>query len=230
MKKELQAKFLSNAAHELRTPLAAIKEGITLVADESLGSLTAKQKQFLDLSRRNVERLRRLIDDVFDFQKAQNELREIGLIKQNLNDLIADVHKAMLNFALEKSLVFELDLQAGIPEVRMNRGLIECVLKNLVKNAIVNTDRGSIVICSSLSGNQIHVQIKDTGIGIQPQNMERLFVEFEQFGEQNRCVQASGLGLVICKEIIQAHKGEIWAQSQWGQGSNFQFTLPVDGE
>lgn len=230
MKKEFQARFLSTAVHQLRTPLAAIKEGINLVADESLGPLTPKQKQFLGLARRNVERLSRLMTDVFDFQKIQNSGGLINFKKQNLNALILGAHKIMQALALEKGLVFQLDLGQGIPEISMDPALVERVLVNLMTNAIINTNRGTITVVSSLREKEVHIQVKDTGVGIQPQDMGRLFEAFEQFGDAARSLGASGLGLLMCKEIVEQHGGKIWAQSQWQKGSNFQFTLPVDGE
>lgn len=224
---EVKSKFVSIVSHELRTPMAAIQEGINLVIDGSLGEINAKQKQFLELSRRNVERLSRLISDVLDFQKMQSNSLEMNFKQCDLNEIIRDVHATMTNLTAKKSLVFELNLQPDIPTILMDHDKIVQVLTNLVNNAVRNTDQGSITIVSMLKDNQVHVQVKDTGMGIQAEHMNRLFVSFQQLGDEGRRTGGTGLGLVICKQIIEKHQGKIWVQSQWGQGSNFQFYLPI---
>lgn len=224
---EAKSKFVSIVSHELRTPMAAIQEGINLVIDGSLGEINVKQKQFLDLSKRNVERLSRLINDVLDFQKMQSNTLEMNFSRYDMNEIIRDVHGTMTSFAAKKSLVFDLDLQSDIPAIMMDRDKIVQVLTNLINNAVRNTDQGSITIASSLKDHCVHVQVRDTGIGIQAENLSRLFMSFQQLGDESRRIGGTGLGLVICKEIIEKHQGKIWVQSQWGQGSNFQFILPI---
>ncbi|MCC6759201.1 MAG: CHASE domain-containing protein [Candidatus Omnitrophica bacterium] len=224
---EVKSKFVSIVSHELRTPMAAIKEGISLVIDGSLGKLSEKQEQFLGLTKRNVERLSRLINNVLDFQKMQSNTLGMDFSAQDLNEIIREVHSTMSSFPAGKSLAFELSLQQGLPQVILDRDKIIQVLTNLVNNAVRNTDQGSITIVSSLKDGQAHVQVRDTGIGIKPENFDRLFKSFQQLGDESRRTGGTGLGLVICKEIIARHKGQIWVESQWGKGSNFQFTLPL---
>ncbi len=232
---KVKSDFTSTVSHELRTPLTAIKEGIAIVLDGSAGVLNAEQKDFLGLAKRNVDRLARLINDVLDFQKLEAQKMVFNIQENDINELLKEVHSSMAPLADKKNLKFTLTLQEGLPRVNFDRDRIVQVLTNLVSNAIKFTEKGSIVIASSGGDNIIRVSVKDSGPGVKVEDMGRLFQQFSQLEKiTERKTGGTGLGLAISKEIIERHKGRIWAESpsageagEFGKGTTFWFILPV---
>lgn len=216
--------FAGMVSHELRTPLAIIKEGIAVVLDEVVGGVNQDQKKYLDMAKKNVDRLDRLINAVLDFQKLEFRKSEFPMEDADMNSLIHMVHHQMILLADKKGLGLTVQLAKDLPQTRINRDKIIQVLVNLVNNAIKFTDKGSITITTSQGTNYIQVGIQDTGCGIKNEDIPRLFQEFVQL---QRKVGGTGLGLSICKKIIEGHKGKIWAESELGKGSTFYFTLPI---
>jgi len=225
---KIKSDFTSTVSHELRTPLAAIKEGIAIVLDGTTGALNAEQKDFLSLAKRNVDRLARLINDVLDFQKLEAQKMVFNIQENDINELVKEVHNTMAPLADKKNLGFALQLEEGLPRVKFDRDRIVQVLTNLVSNAIKFTEKGSIVIASSRGDNVIQVSVKDSGPGIKEEDMGNLFQQFRQLEKiTERKTGGTGLGLAISKEIIEKHKGRIWAESEFGKGTTFWFILPV---
>lgn len=216
--------FAGMVSHELRTPLAIIKEGIAVVLDEIVGGVNEDQRKYLDMAKKNVDRLDRLINAVLDFQKLEFRKTEFPMEDVDMNSLIHVVHHQMILLADKKGLGLTVQLAKDLPRTRINRDKIIQVLINLINNAIKFTDKGSITITTSQGTNFIQVGIQDTGYGIKNEDIPKLFQEFVQL---QRKVGGTGLGLSICKKIIEGHKGKIWAESELGKGSTFYFTLPI---
>ena len=225
---KVKSDFTSTVSHELRTPLTAIKEGIAIVLDGTAGVINAEQKDFLSLAKRNVDRLARLINDVLDFQKLDAHKMVFNIEENDINELIREVHNTMAPLTDKKGLGFSLQLGEGLPRVKFDRDRIVQVLTNLVSNAIKFTQNGSIVIASSRGDNAIQVSVKDTGPGVKEEDMGKLFQQFRQLEKiTERKTGGTGLGLAISKEIIEKHKGRIWAESEFGKGTTFCFIIPV---
>jgi len=130
--------------------------------------------------------------------------------------------------ARERGLDFILDLEDDLPRIKFDRDKIVQVLVNLVDNAIKVTEKGGITITSDKADNSVRVSVSDTGRGIKSEDLPRLFRAFEQLGKmKDRKTGSSGLGLAISKEIIDAHNGKIWAESEFGRGTTINFILPV---
>lgn len=228
---KIKSEFTSTVSHELRTPLAAIKEGIAIVLDGTAGDVNAEQKEFLDIAKRNVDRLARLINDVLDFQKLESGKMEFNITENNINDLIVEVGKAMLAVAGGKGLGLAIDLEDNPPELKFDRDKITQVLDNILNNAIKFTEKGTITIAARKKDDFIQVSVEDTGVGIRKEDAAKLFTRFEQLEKGiERKSGGTGLGLAISKEIVEAHKGKIWVESEFGKGSTFYFTLPVNGQ
>jgi PAS domain S-box-containing protein len=220
--------FASTISHELRTPLTAIKQGITIVLEGTAGAINEDQSDFLNLAKRNVDRLNRLINDVLDIQKFEAQETKSSIQENDINEMIIEVQNTMAPLADKKSLGFALHLEEGLPRIKCDRDRIVQVLTNLANNAIKFTEKGRIVIASSRGENTIRVSVKDTGPGIKEEDMDRLFRPFEQLGESPEPkTGATGLGLAISKEIISRHNGKIWAESEFGTGTTFSFILPI---
>ena len=225
---QLKSDFVSTVSHELRTPLTAIKEGIGIVLDGLAGDVKKEQKDFLDTAKRNVDRLARLINDVLDFQKLQADKMRFYMQENNINEVALEIDKIMEPLVKEKGFKLSFDLEDKLPRIKCDRDRIIQVFTNLVGNAIKFTEKGSISIVTAKENNVIHVMVKDTGMGITKEDISKLFQSFQQLGDaKTRKVGGTGLGLAICKDIIEKHKGKIWAESKPGKGSTFHFTLPV---
>jgi len=226
---EIKSQFVSMVSHELRTPLTAIKEGIGIVADGIAGKLNEKQKEFLDIARKSVDRLARLINEVLDFQKLEAGKVKLNLRKNDLNEAVREVCATMSPAARERGLNLAARIDETLPRVIFDRDSIIQVLTNIVDNAIKYTEKGSIMIATGRGDNLVSVQVSDTGPGILREDLPKLFHRFERVdGGKYRKVGGTGLGLAISKQIIEKHNGKIWAESTPGKGMTIHFILPIE--
>ncbi|MCX5665460.1 MAG: PAS domain S-box protein [Candidatus Omnitrophica bacterium] len=225
---EIKSQFASMVSHELRSPLAVIKESINLVLEELIGNVTLEQKDVLNTAKNNIDRLGRLINNVLDFQKIGAGKLDISSKEYDINELVLATSREMNLLAEEKGLSFTVNVDESIPGLKFDRDKIVQVITNLISNAIKFTEKGSVSVSTEREDNTAHVVVEDTGLGIQVEDMPKLFQTFEQLGGGlGKKRGGTGLGLAISKEIIQAHNGKIWAESQFGKGSKFHFTLPI---
>ncbi len=231
LKKMYQVKsdFTSMVSHELRTPLTAIREGIALVLDGSTGPVNNEQREFLEMAKKNVDRLGRLITDVLDFSKLEAKKLDFRMEEGDVKELIEEIVNIQKNAAAEKGLYLKSNIENNLPVVIFDSDRIIQVLVNLVNNAIKFTDTGGVTISAANDGaDNIVVSVQDTGLGIQEEDLPKLFQKFQQLGEINqRRTGGTGLGLAICREIIMQHAGKIWAESVYGQGTVLKFILPI---
>jgi len=227
---ELKSKFISTASHELRTPLTSIKEGVNLVYSEIAGPLNGDQKEFLGIAKRNVDRLARLINDVLDYQKMSAGRMDFNLKSLSINEAVKAVEETMRPLTKEKGLELIIELDDAVPLVNFDKDKIIQVLTNLVSNAIKFTETGSVKITTSRTDDKVITAVKDTGGGIKPEDMHKLFVEFQQLAtkDADRKTGGTGLGLVISKKIVEGHGGRIWVESDYGKGTTFYFELPME--
>ena len=224
----MKSEFVSTISHELRTPLIAIRESIAIVLDGAAGSVNEEQKKFLTVSKRNVDRLARLINDVLDFQKLDAGKTKLNTRKNNLNEVVKEVYELTLQPAKNKDLSFTIKLESQLPEIKFDRDKIIQVLTNIVNNAIKFTEKGTVTITTSTKGNALYVSVQDTGPGIAKDDLLKIFNRFEQAsGNKHNKTGGAGLGLSISKDIIRLHKGKIWAESEIGKGATIWFLLPI---
>ncbi|MFA5143840.1 MAG: PAS domain S-box protein [Candidatus Omnitrophota bacterium] len=221
---EIKSNFAGMVSHELRTPLAAIKEGVSLILDKILGDINAEQQKYLGITKKNVDRLDRLINGVLDFQTLESGKMKFKMGENDINEVVKEIRQTMLPVVEKKNLDFMCKLDKDLPRVTFDRDKIIQVLTNLVNNALKFTDKGSITITTDRRDNCIQVTVNDTGPGIKKEDIPKLF---QQFTQLQRKVGGAGLGLSICKQIIEAHKGKIWAESEFGKGAVFHFILPI---
>ncbi|MCX5707751.1 MAG: ATP-binding protein [Candidatus Omnitrophica bacterium] len=222
-----KSKFISVVSHELRTPLTSIKEGINIVLDGSAGEVNDEQKDFLATAKRNVDRLARLINDVLDFQKLESGKGQFTVQENALNDVVNEVYQSMSPAVKAKGLDFFITCDQTAGKLRFDRDKIIQVLTNLVNNAMKFTEKGSVTITTSRMKNWVYVCVEDTGPGMKQEELDKLFQSFQQFGDERVRKGGSGLGLAISREIVEKHFGKIWAESVFGKGSKFIFTLPL---
>ena len=225
---DMKAHFVSTASHELRTPLTVIKESIDILFAEIAGKMSNEQREFFDIAKRNIDRLSRLINDILDFQKLEVGMAVFDMREDDINAVVSECYGIMCAAAKEKKLDFKLNLASNLPRLIFDRDKITQVMINLLGNALKFTDNGSVSVTTVRSGAMIVVSISDTGPGIRSDDGPRLFQKFGQIGSsQTHKPGGTGLGLVICKEIVERHNGQIWVKSEFGRGATFEFTLPV---
>jgi len=226
---EAKAELIQMVSHELRTPIHSVKEGLSIVLEGLTGELTAEQKEVLNISKRCVDRLVRLVNDVLAFHKLESGVIEFQMKKECPNKLIEEVGSAMRPLVENKNLKLELKLAKGLPEVPMDRDKIIQVLTNLLQNAIKFTLEGTITLTSSRDPHGVMISVEDTGIGIQSKDIPKLFRKFGQL-ESAKLVApgGTGLGLAISKKIVERHHGQIHMESEYKKGSIFSFTLPLE--
>lgn len=224
---ELKDEFLGNVSHELRTPLAVIYESISQMADGLLGPTTEKQKKFLMMSLKNIDRLKNMIDNLLDIAKIEKGKMEIFKENVNMVELIEEVVAQFLPRAQAKGLKLSLQYARHQIQVLADKEKIIQVLNNLIGNALKFTQKGFIDVSLEEGDGSVVCRIRDTGIGIEAKDIPKLFSKFEQIGRlAGPGEKGTGLGLAIVKGIVELHGGEIAVESLPREGSMFSFTLP----
>jgi PAS domain S-box-containing protein len=226
---EMKNDFISNVSHELRTPLTSIKGSIVNLLDGIPGKLNDAQKEYLAIINSESNRLVRLIDELLDLNNV--EARQIKLVPKEIDyiSLVAQVVFSLKELAHEKGLFIEMQWPKTEIYLKADSDRVNQILVNLINNAIKFTKQGGIqVIVENPNNKSITTRVKDTGIGIPKNELDKVFDKFYQaykpHGEKSK---GTGLGLSISKSLIEMHGGTIFVKSEEGQGSEFCFTLPT---
>jgi signal transduction histidine kinase len=223
-----KSQFLANMSHELRTPLNAILGYTELMADGAYGEPSEKMLGILKRLEANGKHLLGLINDVLDLSKIEAGQLVLELSDYCIQDIAQTVRSTLEPLAADKKLAFRVEMAGELPPGRGDGRRLTQVLINLVGNAIKFTDAGEIAIKAEANNGSFYILVRDTGPGISAVDQARLFQEFQQADNAiTKKKGGTGLGLAISKRIIEMHGGQIWVESQPGQGSTFTFTLPV---
>lgn len=219
--------FVSTVSHELRTPLTALSESLNLIAEAAGSSSCGDRSTLLSVAIRNCRRLAELINDLLDFSRIEAGRMQANPQKLDISSLINEVCDTFTPGAREKGLQLEHVVPAGL-FVRADERLIHRTLCNLVSNAVKFTQQGSIRIYASSSEDEVVISVADTGIGIPQAEQTHVFERFFQYHRPGKeRPPGTGLGLALCKELVELNGGRIWFESHEGKGSTFYFTLPV---
>ncbi len=243
---ELKSQFVSLVSHELRTPMTAIKGSLDIIHSGATGPLSEKQRTFLAMARRNIDRLSEMINNILDLSRI-----EAGKIRYDFGevDIQQPAHNVMMTLsasAEERGITLESRLPDSLPTIYADESKVEQVLTNLIANALKSTpDGGKVAILAGLAAGRdleripdpkvrrkkkyVKVSVVDTGPGVPGDKLEAIFDRFEQLkGEKGK--RGTGLGLAICRYLVEGHGGTIWAEEGKEAGGVFSFLLPVYGK
>lgn len=245
----LKSEFISIVSHELRTPLTSIKNSLDILMSGRCGEITPATEKFLNMAIRNVQRLSGIINDLLDLSKIEAGKMDFHFAPTDINTVISYVKSALSEVAKSKGLKLITNEADNLPEILADSQRLEQVLTNLVSNAIKFTPDGKSITISSrvvkaanikinenfkdiiknLTGDYVEVSVEDEGIGIESKNLLHAFDKFAQIENSlSRKAGGTGLGLPIAKQLLDAHKGAIWCDSELNKGSKFYFVIPVN--
>jgi two-component system phosphate regulon sensor histidine kinase PhoR len=222
----MRREFIGNVSHELRTPLAGIKAIVETLQE---GALDDKEvaREFLSKVDYEVDVLTQMVNELIELSRIETGKVQLHLEMTDLNILIQEVISRLSPQAERKQITLSKDLQAGLPQIEIDREKVRQVLENILHNAVKFTPAGGqIRLSASFTSDSLTIQVGDSGIGISKEDLPHIFERFFK-ADRSRSTSGSGLGLAIAKHLIQAHGGEIWVKSELGKGSNFGFTLPL---
>jgi PAS domain S-box-containing protein len=226
----MKSEFLANMSHELRTPLNGIIGFAEFLVDGKPGPLNAKQKEYLGDVLNSGRHLLQLINDVLDLAKVEAGKMELNPEPFALAQAIAEVCAVAKPLAQKKAIQITLDVAAQLGQVTLDQQKLKQVLYNLISNAVKFTDDGGKVNIRAepVGADRFTLAVKDTGIGIKPDDIQRLFHEFEQLESgAARRYEGTGLGLALTRKIVELQGGVISVQSEIGTGSVFSVVLPL---
>jgi PAS domain S-box-containing protein len=243
---QLKSDFVSNVSHELRNPLGAIQQSISVILDRTAGPITEHQERFLTNAQRNLRRLGALIDDLLDMAKLDAHKVELHCEPFSIAQIITEVMETVETWAKNKNIQLIKNLPDNLPKILLDPNRTIQVIVNLISNAIKFTPNGGAITVGARLDNDkrvMTVSVADTGVGIAPEDLKKIFNKFQQVGQKTAArapnaggvqgkekpaeISGTGLGLVIAKQIVQLHGGEIFVESEPGKGTKFTFTLPL---
>jgi len=220
----IKDEFLHSITHDLRNPMGAIKGFVEFLLKEIPGPINEAQKKMLISIDRASFRLLGMINNILDSAKMEAGKMEIGLSPVNLREVAGRVNALMESLGQRKNIRFEIE-GAEQTVVNADSGLMERMFTNLIGNAIKFTPEDGVITTGiSDDGDHITAWVRDTGDGIPPEYLDKVFEKFEQVKGQK--AGGTGLGLTICKYVASAHLGKVWAESEPGKGAKFVFTIP----
>ncbi len=228
---EIKSQFISTVSHELRTPLTSIKESISIVLNGEAGRVKKGQKNFLEIAKRNIDRLSRLINDVLDFQKLGAGRMEFHMSPNDVSEVIRDACNAMGPFAKKENVNLQINLQDNIPQGVFDSDRMIQVLTNLISNAIKFTpENGQVTVNAKFENDEMQISVADTGMGIPKDDLPKIFDQFYRVHRPGKEIQGTGLGLPIVNKIVTAHGGRIDIESEVNRGTTFTIYLPIEAK
>nr|WP_321497412.1 PAS domain-containing sensor histidine kinase [uncultured Methanolobus sp.] len=224
--------FLSNISHELRTPLNLIIGYSDLLHEDYVGTTTKEQKEYLEVVKRSGNRLLLLLNSMIELSAIEEGKIELDIKEFSVPVIIKDIKNSTLPMAKKKHIDLQFCMDEDIKTIKADKNKFKTVLYNLINNAIKFTDEcGNIKVDVTKEGQMLSVSVKDNGIGIEKENIGKLFQPFSQIDSSlNRKFEGAGLGLSIVKEFVEMHGGSVNVETEINKGSNFSFTIPIPNE
>ncbi|HET8568685.1 MAG TPA: ATP-binding protein [Candidatus Limnocylindria bacterium] len=223
-----KSEFLSSMSHELRTPLNAVIGFNEVVQQGLAGPVTEQQAEYLGDALASARHLLSLINEVLDLAKIKAGRMELERSEVALGDVIGAGAAVIRERAARHAITVRTRVDPGVGVVRADERKVKQVLFNLLSNAVKFTpDGGAIDVEAVRAEREVVVTVKDTGVGIRPEDRDRVFEEFGQVRDSGRAHEGTGLGLPLAKRFVELHGGRMWLESEAGAGSTFSFTLPL---
>ncbi len=224
----LKDEFLANTSHELRTPLNGIIGLAESLKSGSAGALDPEVIDHLDLIANSGRRLSYLVDSILDFKKLSYDSIELHREPINLDAVLTSVCDLLMPLAQRKSLQLQTRLPAELPSIHADEDRLQQILYNLVGNALKYTDSGTIEIDAQVHQQEVVISVRDTGIGIRPDDLDAILKPFKQ-GDNLEAVKrgGTGLGLAISRKLIELHGSRLKIESEPSVGSTFSFAMPI---
>ena len=224
---KLDAENIATVLHEIRTPLHSISGFAKLLKEDNVSD-AATRKEFLSIMEQQTESLNKLIDDLSNILSNKSKALTISNEPASSYKIITESIDSVQTIAQQKKNLISHDLAQGLPEIKADASRIKQVITNLLTNAIkFSPENRPILVKAQIKDNELLVQVIDRGIGIPAAELSAIFDKYHQAGNRGD-VEGNGLGLYICRQIIKACGGNIWAESVEGEGSTFCFTLPLN--
>jgi signal transduction histidine kinase len=229
---QFKDEFLSHVSHELRSPLTAVRQFVTILLDGLAGELNLEQRQYLEIVLRNVKQLHSMINDLFEVSGVQAGKLKIEPQCTSVSDAIAYTVNTLQGAAAAKGIILSSEIEQELPSVCADPARVRQILVILVDNATKFTPKNGAVKIQvrrfEEDPNFLLLEVTDSGCGIDPEMTERIFERLFQASDRASADRNGlGLGLYICKDLVTRQGGKIWAKSAPGQGSVFSVTLPI---
>ncbi|MEM9774341.1 MAG: ATP-binding protein [Chloroflexota bacterium] len=223
--------FISNVSHELLTPIASVRAVVETLEDGALDNREVAIK-FLGRAADEVDAMTQLVNELLTLTRIESGVTEFKFERVPVSDLVLRPVERFVEQAQRKEIALVIDLDQDLPMVSADTEQVWQVLRNLLHNSIKHTPRGGQVTVSASRKkrrNEVVLSLSDTGVGIHPNDLPRIFERFYKAdrSRNRQAVSGTGLGLAIAKHIVLAHDGRIWAESKLGKGSTFFFSIPV---
>lgn len=226
-----KTEFVSAVSHELRTPLTSIKGYASILMTGKVGAIPDPVKERLGKINTHSDNLVKLINDLLDISRIESGRVEMKTTPKDIRLLVENVADMLLPQVNGKGLSIKINIAADTPPIEIDQTQVERVFINLIGNATKFTSAGGVISVNAHMNwpkDEAIFEVADTGIGIKKEDLSRLFSEFFRVdNEINMSVKGTGLGLVLARNIVQAHHGRMWVTSEVGHGTTFHFTLPV---
>jgi len=226
----MKTEFVSIAAHQLRTPISAIKWTLRMILDGDLGPISDEQKDFLDKTYKSNERMINLINDLLNVTRIEEGRHLYNLVLVNLEEVVQNIASTYAEILAQKKLTLDFHKPPqSLPQAKIDVEKMSLVVSNLIENAIKYTPAGGTISVSvALDRQNLQVSVHDTGMGILKDQQDRIFTKYFRGSNAVRMeTEGTGLGLFIAKNIVETHGGKIWFVSEANRGTTFAFTVPV---
>lgn len=236
----MRTEFMAMVSHDLRTPLAAMKEAMSLLTETASSRLEERQRRYLTIAREEIDRLNRMIDNLVEVSRMDSGKLVLRFDSVDLPELLSGAIESLSLLVSKRNLIIERNLPPRLPPVMGDRDRLLRVFNNLLDNAIKYTQRGgtirvdiapvdpgaAVLTERGILSNTAYVQvtIADDGPGIPAEFLDRIFGKFERVDPHGPGI---GLGLAIVRSIVEMHHGKVWAESKLGEGARFNFILPI---
>jgi signal transduction histidine kinase len=235
----IRADLITDFTHELKTPVASVKEAISLLTDIKPKNYDEKTKHILSIAQNEINRIVKMIDNLSEISLLESRKIRLHREKTNINEIINHIIESHSLTAHRKSLHIQKNLALNLPKLFLDKDRISEVISNLLDNAIKFTpENGTIIIRTEILAHDqfnprldtkqdyIKFVISNTGSAISKKDLSRIFQKFVRLETKHK-IRGTGLGLAIAQDIIELHKGKIWATSEIGHGARFHFIIPV---